>query len=275
VAPMSPSPSYANAYQSNGMDHSPSSVTDLTTSYYSSANRKPKKRCVTFKPTCTVRTYKYNIITEEEKEDLYYSKQELDIFNLEAHAIVTLSLELPDVRNTATHLAMERHEASSICSPKHRTEAAESSSARETLRGLELHMYPKRKQNKLLARKSLLKYQNLLNSKQPSLSPQRKQLALAAASSKLNLWSSLVALETARLDVLWAYEGGGLHGVGIPVVPPMTIIAPFPLYKKRRHQQQQRKHPRQERRVSRRITQAGDDGSQRAKRAKLLCLQRP
>eukprot|EP00571_Detonula_confervacea_P016739 CAMPEP_0172312980 /NCGR_PEP_ID=MMETSP1058-20130122/19003_1 /TAXON_ID=83371 /ORGANISM="Detonula confervacea, Strain CCMP 353" /LENGTH=68 /DNA_ID=CAMNT_0013026549 /DNA_START=108 /DNA_END=310 /DNA_ORIENTATION=- len=50
----------------------------------------------------------------------------------------------------------------------------------DTLRGLELSMYPKRKQNKLIAQRSLLKFQTHLNSK-PNLSGERKHLALAAA----------------------------------------------------------------------------------------------
>lgn len=245
VVPTSPPPSHTNAYQGQyGIEYSPTSVIALPA--LPSVNVKPAKKSVTFKPTCTVRTHKCNGMTKEERSKLCYSRQELTVLNLEAHAICTLSLELPDIRNTGTLLTMERRET--LLGLHDDNDA----SALETLRGLELIIYPKRKQNKVLARKSLLKYQTLLNSK-PNLSSERKHLALAAASAKLNLWSSLVAMETARLDVLRAYDGEYM----IPFTPPVNIISPFPFYKKRRQQQ---------RRGSWRIAYDGDDISQQAKR---------
>mmetsp|Transcript_26930 Transcript_26930/g.57752 ORF Transcript_26930/g.57752 Transcript_26930/m.57752 type:complete len:270 (-) Transcript_26930:115-924(-) len=244
TVPMSLPPSHANAYQGRDMERSPTSVTHCT----SFSSVKPTKKSVTFKPTCTVGTHTRKGMTKEEKSRLYYSKQELEIFNLEAHAICTLSIELPDIfRNTGPLLSMERQESMLGLDDNIIT-------TMDTLRGLELIMYPKRKQNKLIAQRSLLKYQTLLNSK-PNVSGERKHLALAAASAKLNMWSSLVALETARLDVLRAYEGKYM----LPIAPPVTIISPFPFYKKRR----------QQRRGSMRITYDGDDISQHAKRRKV------
>lgn len=243
MVPTSPLPSHANTYQGNDMKYSPTSVTHCT----ALSSVKPAKKSVTFKPTCTVRTHKCNGLTKEEKAKLYYSKQELNIFNLEAHAVCTLSLELPNIRNTGTLLTMERRESMLGLDDN-------DASAMNTLRGLEPIMYPKRKQNKLLARRSLLKFQKLLNSK-PNVSGERKHLALAAASAKLNLWSSLVAMETARLDVLRVYDGEYM----IPIATPVTIISPFPFCKKRR----------QQRRGSRRIAYNGDDISQHAKRRKI------
>jgi len=99
----------------------------------------------------------------------------------------------------------------------------------DSIRGLELILYTKRKQNKILANRSLLKYQQLLQSKD-YLTTERKVQALAVASVKLTTWSRLVALETARLDALRAYGSDYL----IPIEPleGEDTIMPFPYYKK-------------------------------------------
>ena len=175
--------------------------------------------------------------------------------NLKAHAICTLSQELPDIRNPGTLLTMDRR--ASLLGLDDRD-----NNTFDTLRGLELIMYPTRKQNKSLAQRSLIKYQTLLNSKS-NMSPERKCQALAVASVKLNLWSSLVAMETARLDALRAYDGDYL----IPIAQPVNIISPFPFYKKRQRTTMAR-------RGSRRITfDKGEDdmAQQQNKRGKVGC----
>jgi len=165
---------------------------------------------------------------------MYYSKEELKILNLEAHAICTLLQDLPGISTSETLLTMsaERRESMKLGGSSH-------VSRTDSLRGLELAMYPKRKRNKILAQKSLLKYQEHL--KRPSkqvpeldegLVSERRSLALAAASAKLSTWSKLVALETARLDALRAYESDYL----IPTSPdePVEITStPFPFYRRR------------------------------------------
>ena len=190
------------------------------------------KKKVTFKPTCTVRTHTEvkGPLTKDELSMLYYSRRELQIMNLEARAICTLTQELPEIQNRGTLLTeQDRRYSGTVMAasrPKlHRRgswlgldEEGEDNHTPgtmiDTLRGLELIMYPKRKQNKLLAHRSLLKYQQQLKSK-PNFSSAQKVQALAVASEKLNLWSSLVALETARLDALRAYDGDYL----IPIEP--------------------------------------------------------
>ncbi len=54
---------------------------------------------------------------------------------------------------------------------------------------------------------------------------------MTAASAKLNMWSSLVAVESARLDSIRAYEEDYRIPVGAP--GPLAIIPPFPFYKKK------------------------------------------
>lgn len=192
-----------------------------------------KKKMVTFKPICTMRTH-YTSLSTAERRRMYYSKEELKILNLEAHAICTLLQDLPGISNSETLLTMsaERRESMKLGGSSH-------VSRTDSLRGLELEMYPKRKRNKILAQKSLLKYQEHL--KRPSkqvpelderLISERRSLALAAASAKLSTWSKLVALETARLDALRAYESDYL----IPTSPdePVEITStPFPFYRRR------------------------------------------
>ena len=190
--------------------------------------------------------------------------------NLEARAICTLTQELPEIQNRGTLLTeQDRRNSGTIFASRptlHRRgswlgldEEEEDNTPGtmiDTLRGLELIMYPKRKQNKLLAHRSLLKYQQLLNSK-PNLGPERKVQLLAAASEKLNQWSSLVALETARLDALRAYDGDYL----IPIEPlNPNGIPPCRYYKTlqdkafEKHEQNQQTKRRFGRRGSRRVT---------------------
>lgn len=189
------------------------------------------KKKVTFKPTCTVRTHTEvkGPLTKDELSRLYYSRRELQIMNLEARAICTLTQELPEIQNRGTLLTEQDrrysgtvmvasrptlHRRGSWLGLDEEREEDTPGTMIDTLRGLELIMYPKRKQNKLLAHRSLLKYQQQLKSK-PNLSSAQKVQALAVASEKLNLWSSLVALETARLDAMRAYDGDYL----IPIEP--------------------------------------------------------
>ena len=60
------------------------------------------------------------------------------------------------------------------------------------------------------------------------MSTEVKHLALAAASAKLNLWSSLVAVEIAWPDAIRANEGDYLIPIDEP--KPVANILPFPFY---------------------------------------------
>lgn len=206
----------------------------------------PEKR-VTFSPTCTVvlDTRRGSPHTKQEKSKLYYSKDELSTMYLETQAICTLSRALGpengkhDMNNSVALQLAEAARRDCIFAP-------------EALRGLELILYPTRRKNKILAQKSFLKYQALLNSKCPNLSIEHKQVALALASAKLNAWSSLVAAETGRLDALSAYEADYL----IPVKEPVSLSTPFAFYKNKK----------QERRWSRRVTLEEEQQSKRRRK---------
>lgn len=209
-------------------------------------------------------------LTPTEKSNQHYSRQELRTMTLEAHAICILSQELPQRLNEGTLLTKKDRRRSgtfystntsttsntsaTTTGPKVKrrgswlglnedqdttTTATPATSSTnnngsgsimlDSIRGLELILYTKRKQNKILANRSLLKYQQLLQSKD-YLTTERKVQALAVASVKLTTWSKLVALETARLDALRAYDSDYL----IPIEPleGEDTIMPFPYYKK-------------------------------------------
>ena len=285
LTPPPPRASTASYYHGRHIERTPSPNVQRFT------NNKKKK--VTFKPTCTVRTHTEvkGPLSKDELSGLYYSRRELQIMNLEARAICTLTQELPEIQNRGTFLTeQDRRYSGTVMAASRPTLHRRGSwlgldeeeqddtpgTMIDTLRGLELIMYPKRKQNKLLAHRSLLKYQQLLNSK-PNLSPERKVKLLAAASEKLNKWSSLVALETARLDALRAYDGDYL----IPIEPLNPNGIPPCRYHKnlqekvfdKREQNQQIKR-RFGRRGSRRVTFDATD-SNKNNVASLLPSQLP
>jgi hypothetical protein len=74
------------------------------------------------------------------------------------------------------------------------------------LRGIELLIYPQRFQNKLVARRALIKYQTHLETNCKDVTLEQKAKAMRMASEKLSAWSHLVAKETARLDSLRVYD---------------------------------------------------------------------
>jgi hypothetical protein len=181
---------------------------------------EPAKKTVTFKSTCTVRVPRRRedeIV--EDKTRLYYTRAELNMIKLEATALCMLSRALPAIEGSGTHLDRRDSIINKSCAL-----------ATDTPRGLERAMYPARDRTKIIAMRSLLKYQRLLDAK-PNLTSEEKRLALAGASRKLTAWSTLVAMETARWDALRAHDRDDYP---IPIVfEPVTITSPFPFYKKR------------------------------------------
>ena len=144
---------------------------------------------VTFKPTVNIRVY--TPVVKGEKRDMYYSKEELTMIRLEAMAACTLAKELKrkaEAKDNEYILPLHRDDDDNRDSP----------------RGLEQCMYPRRKRNKFLAMRSILKYQAHLNSR-PDMTPEEKRRKLAVASAKLNMWSSIVAVQTAAFDTERAY----------------------------------------------------------------------
>lgn len=178
--------------------------------------KRPKKK-VTFKPSAKVRiyapTHNSKHVAMEKKSRLYYSKEELQVFDLEAQAICTLSQELPDIRNSGALIVG----VSDNCTI-------------DSLRGLELIMFPERKQNKLRVTESLLKYQEILNSI-PNMDSEQKHKALAAASAKFSLWASNKARDTAYLDSMRAFEAEYLIPIDVP--QPMFADSPITCHRKR------------------------------------------
>jgi len=214
-----------------------------------SSNAAKAERGVTFKATATMRTYSSSnsSMAQEEKSKLYYSKQELNSFILEAKVICSLSQGLPHISNSGTLLDVSHYSMIPLGNNNDDDE-----DATESLRGLEILMYPKRNQNKLIAHKTVLKYQALLNSKS-DVDGEQKYLALAAASAKLNLWSTLIAVETARRDSVRAYERD--YKIWIEAPGPLSAMSPYSLYMNRRR--------------SREVMADADGANQQSKRRKI------
>ena len=153
------------------------------------ATTMQSKKGVTFKPTVNIRVY--TPVVKGEKRDVQYSMAELTTIRLEAMAACTLARKLSrkaEAKDNECILPLHRDDDDTEDSP----------------RGLEQGMYPRRKRNKFLAMRTILKYQARLNSR-PNMTPEEKQRKLAEASAKLSMWSSIVAVQTAAFDTERAY----------------------------------------------------------------------
>ena len=141
------------------------------------------------KSTVSVYEFSAKPLAKEEKSDLYYTKDDYNMTILEVKAIA-LTHQQPQVSGNSN-------------SNNNSLVAAE---ADDFLRGIESHLYPQRFQNRLVARRALIKYQTHLQTNCAGITPDQQAKAMRAASEKLSAWSQLVAQETARLDSLRAYD---------------------------------------------------------------------
>ena len=189
------------------------------------------ERTVSFAPSITVQPVDKLATTTEEKSSLYYSPDEMASFNQEVKTIRTLTkaqhlIATEDVHDGASSAASSASQSKGIILSPERL------SSNPALRGLELHLLSTRVKNKILAQKALLKYQRGLCYDSSKSSEDRAQ-CLAAAASRLTRWSTQVALETARMDSMQAYD---VDSYRIPLVQCEVIIERFPISmaKKRR-----------------------------------------
>mmetsp|Transcript_7396 Transcript_7396/g.10784 ORF Transcript_7396/g.10784 Transcript_7396/m.10784 type:complete len:224 (-) Transcript_7396:707-1378(-) len=183
---------------------------------------KSSKKRFTLKKFVCVHEFEAQPMTKEEKAELYYTKDELKMINLEVGAIFALSNQLSQTQQTTCRTDNQDNNKSSNCVLAIEADAI--------LRGLEFCIYPQRFQNKLVARRALLKYQSHLQTKYPNISPEEKAKAMKTASKKLSAWPKLVALETARLDSRRAYDAEYL----IPLDDSPVKFSSLPALAKRR-----------------------------------------
>mmetsp|Transcript_26359 Transcript_26359/g.39840 ORF Transcript_26359/g.39840 Transcript_26359/m.39840 type:complete len:302 (-) Transcript_26359:1596-2501(-) len=169
--------------------------------------RFAKKR-VTLNPTVSVHEICAKPITKEEKSELYYTKDDYDMTILEVKAIA-LTHQLPQASEEDT---------------SERSNCMVAAEADGFLRGIELLIYPQRFQNKLVARRALIKYQTHLETNCNGVTPEQKAKAMRMAGEKLSAWSHKVARETARLDSIRAYDAEYL----IPLDDQQVEFTPFP-----------------------------------------------
>ena len=132
------------------------------------------KRNVSFRPTVTVHPVEKLANNEEDRSRMYLSQEEMNQISIKNRAIQLSSKE--------AHTSFE-----------HGTAGLHASA----LRGPEVLLCPTQVSNRLFIRRTVLKYQRKLNAK-PTKSDEENFTSLAALSTKLSQWSTLVALEAAR-----------------------------------------------------------------------------
>ena len=173
---------------------------------------KAKKR-VQLHPIVLIQEYSLEPLTREEKAELYYSKSDMDNFMRENKEIA-LEHEFTQKMYNSDCTGEQDDNRSNLL-------AAEEDGF---LRGIEMLIYPQRAQNKLIARKALMKYQAYLQTKRTDITIEQEAKAMRTASEKLSKWSHLVAQETARLDSLRAYDAEYL----IPLDEQRVEFSPSP-----------------------------------------------
>ena len=115
----------------------------IRTTALEGAKQPQSKKRVRFQSSITVQPIDCNITTEE-KASSYYTKDELERFQLEVKV----------VRNLSKMGSCEAHGSKRDC--------AIGTDADPALRGLEVYLCPLRNRNKILAQKALVKYQKNL-----------------------------------------------------------------------------------------------------------------
>ncbi len=146
------------------------------------------KKHVTLNPIVSVHEISAKPKTKEEKAELYITKDEYNMAVLEVKAIARrhqqpkVPVSDDDKSNSSIFMWMVAAEA------------------HDFLRGTEKHLYPKRSQDRLVARKALIMYQTHLQKNHAGITLEQKAKAMRTASEKLSAWSHLVAQETARID---------------------------------------------------------------------------
>ena len=106
-----------------------------------------RKKVVTMKPTVIIHDIDATV-SQEEKSELYYTKDDLVMTNLEIKAICALSKHLPQTPYDDIMCSTSKKDSKCWLAVE----------ADGFLRGLEFHIYPLRFRNKLLARRDEKKF---------------------------------------------------------------------------------------------------------------------
>ena len=170
------------------------------------------KKKVSFEPMVTVQVVEKLFSTQDERSGLYYSFIELNKYSRKVKKATQKLLSLVPPKDNQYMLGLESN---------------------PSCRGLEQYLYPIRVQNKILMRMCLIKYQRNLMHHHVSAkkTDEEKHLCLAALSTELSQWSKSVAMETARLDSLQAWDQ---RDYNIPICGKSVVISPFPLSRTRK-----------------------------------------
>ena len=152
------------------------------------------KKKLTLDPIVSVHEISAKPKTKEEKAKLYITKDDYDMAVLEVKAIALTH------KQTNDPVSDEDKSNSNIFMLMVAAEA------HDFLRGTEKYLFPKRFQNRVVARKALIMYQTHLQENYAGITLEQKAKAMRTASEKLSAWSQLIAQETARIDSLRAYD---------------------------------------------------------------------
>jgi hypothetical protein len=128
------------------------------------------KRNVSFRPTVTVHPVEKLANNKEDRSRMYLSQEEMNQ--------ISIKNRVTEAHNSFEHGTVGLH-------------------ADPALRGPEVLLRPTQVSNRLFIRRTLLNYQRKLNAKHTK-SDEENFISLAALSTKLSQWSTLVALEAAR-----------------------------------------------------------------------------
>jgi hypothetical protein len=128
------------------------------------------KRNVSFRPTVTVHPVEKLANNKEDRSRMYLSQEEMNQ--------ISIKNRVTEAHNSFEHGTVGLH-------------------ADPALRGPEVLLRPTQVSNRLFIRRTVLKYQRKLNAKHTK-SDEENFISLAALSTKLSQWSTLVALEAAR-----------------------------------------------------------------------------
>ena len=142
------------------------------------------KKKVTLNPTISVHEISAKPKTKEEKAKLYITSDDYNMAVLEVKAIARTHQQKAEMSDEDSSIFMW----------------VVAADAHDFLRGTEKYLFPKRFQNRSVARKALIMYQTHLQENYAGITLEQKAKAMRTASEKLSAWSQLIAQETARID---------------------------------------------------------------------------
>lgn len=147
-------------------------------------------------------------MTSVEKSKAYYSKDEMKQIQLAGKVVC---------RAAAERARMMSKSDSSVLPSQHFSRIVESD---PSLRGFEI-VCSTRKKNRSLVNKAVIDYQNVLNALKPALSAQQREDVLSEVYSSINCYSRVLAILTAKRDIV---DANCQDIDGMPMIAPTNPV---------------------------------------------------